>query len=516
MKNNIVIIILKPSFMENLSKSGILKLGIIGFKSSAVTSIFLILLISISLASFHPTFAAPVLEISELDVEEVTSGLSAPVTMDFLGQNDFLVLQKNNGQVRRVVNDVLQPNPVLDLSVTSNSERGLLGIEILHTDPPTVYLFFTESSSDGGSPLGNRIYKYTWDALNSQLINPILVKDLPVLPGPNHNGGILVADVNDNVFAINGDLNRDGILQNFPTGNPDDTSVIIPIDPAGTYVAMGIRNSFGFSIDPVTQFFWDTENGPGTNDEVNLITQNFNSGWQTIMGHSSQNPNSIPQSVIIPGHGTYTYSDPEFTWFDTICPTAIAFVQSIPLSILGDYALVGDCNNGQLYRFPLNPSRTAFDFSDFPSLQDLIADDNTERDLLRIGFGFGSITDIKVGPDGLLYIVSFTDGAIYRIYPVDTDDTDGDGVPDDMDQCPGFDDNLDADDDEIPDACDPNTEITTNTVAIDTTFGGDLTVDGASFTIPSGITVNFDFINNKIIIKNPGGKILIQFGGKIT
>jgi len=474
--------------MENLSKSSILELGIIGFKSSVVVSIFFILLISISLASFQPTFAAPVMEISGLDVEEVTSGLSVPTTMDFLGQNDFLVLQKNDGQVFRVVNDVLQPNPVLDLSVTSNSERGLLGIEIVHTDPPTVYLFFTESTSDGGIPLGNRIYKYTWDAPNTQLINPVLVKDLPVLPGPNHNGGILVADVNDNVFAIIGDLNRDGILQNFPTGNPDDTSVIIPVDPTGPYVAMGIRNSFGLSFDPVTWNLWDTENGPGTNDEINLISQNFNSGWQTIMGPF----NGAFPDVNIPGHGIYSYSEPEFTWLDTICPTAIAFVQSIPLTILGDYALVGDCNNGQLYRFPLNPTRTAFDFSDFPSLQDLIADDNTERDLLRIGFGFGRITDIKVGPDGLLYIVSIGDEAIYRIFPVDTD---GDGIPDYMD---------------------PNTEITTNTVAVDTTFGGDLIVDGATFTIPSGITVNFDFVNNKIIIKNPNGKILIEFGGKIT
>ena len=76
-------------------------------------------LISISLASFHPAFAVPVLEISELDVETVISGLSKPVTIDFLGPNDFLVLQKNNGQVLRVVNDVLQPNPVLDLSVAN-------------------------------------------------------------------------------------------------------------------------------------------------------------------------------------------------------------------------------------------------------------------------------------------------------------------------------------------------------------------------------------------------------------
>ncbi len=98
----------------------------------------------------------------------------------------------------------------------------------------------------------------------------------------------------------------------------------------------------------------------------------------------------------------------------------------------------------------------------------------------------------------------------------DAVDADFDGVPDGCDVCSGFDDNLDSDGDMIPDGCDPNTEITTNTVAQDTTFGGDLTVDGASFTIPFGITVEFDFVNNKIIVKNPNGKILIEFGGKIT
>jgi len=41
-------------------------------------------------------------------------------------------------------------------------------------------------------------------------------------------------------------------------------------------------------------------------------------------------------------------------------------------------------------------------------------------------------------------------------------------------------------------------------------------VDGATYTIPSGVTVEFDFINYKILIKNPDGKILIEFGGKIT
>ncbi|MGA9169918.1 MAG: hypothetical protein WBZ20_07215, partial [Nitrososphaeraceae archaeon] len=31
--------------------------------------------------------------------------------------------------------------------------------------------------------------------------------------------------------------------------------------------------------------------------------------------------------------------------------------------------------------------------------------------------GFGAITDLQVGPDGYLYVLSHTGGAIYRIVP---------------------------------------------------------------------------------------------------
>jgi aldose sugar dehydrogenase len=44
-----------------------------------------------------------------------------------------------------------------------------------------------------------------------------------------------------------------------------------------------------------------------------------------------------------------------------------------------------------------------------------VVDDNDELSSITIGTGFGSIADIKTGPDGLLYILSFDDGNIYRI-----------------------------------------------------------------------------------------------------
>ena len=75
---------------------------------------------------------------------------------------------------------------------------------------------------------------------------------------------------------------------------------------------------------------------------------------------------------------------------------------------------VGDINNGNLYHFKPNAARVGFDFVS-PNLADLVADSAAEHDELIFGTGFGGITDLKVGPDGLLYVVAFSQGKIYVI-----------------------------------------------------------------------------------------------------
>jgi hypothetical protein len=94
---------------------------------------------------------------------------------------------------------VLQSAPVLDVAVNNNNERGLLGLVINGESPPRVFLYYTEMSdpdgdglpdTDTGTPLGNRVYRYTWNAATAHLENPQLILDLPVLAGPNHNGGV--------------------------------------------------------------------------------------------------------------------------------------------------------------------------------------------------------------------------------------------------------------------------------------------------------------------------------------
>ena len=91
---------------------------------------------------------------------------------------------------------------------------------------------------------------------------------------------------------------------------------------------------------------------------------------------------------------------------------------------------MGDINNGNLYRFRVNAARNGFDFTS-PGLSDLVADNNAEFQDVLLGTGFGGITDLKVGPDGLLYVLSFGLGRIFAVSGQQTPvDFDGDGKAD--------------------------------------------------------------------------------------
>ena len=358
------------------------------------------------LIGIMPVFGEPVLKDPDLVIEKFVSGICcSPTTMTFVS-DDILILEKETGRVRLIRDGIMQEKPVLDVNVNGRNEQGLLGITTVGS---LVYLYYTESTRDDGEPIGNHIYRYDWDG--QELVNQILLKTLPGKQ-PYHNGGAMVTGLDDTVYAVIGDQGTYGVLQNhYPEGSVNDTSVILRIAPQGPYYAMGIRNSFGLAIDPITGNLWDTENGLNDFDEINLVPPSFNSGWMVIMGPATESELSQ-----LPGYNGYVYSDPEFSWQEVVAPTAISFIDSEPFEKYKNSVFVGDCIYGNLYKFELNPDRTGFVFAN-PELADNVVNRGESMDETVFGTGFGCITDIEVGPDGLLYIVSLSDGTIYRIMP---------------------------------------------------------------------------------------------------
>jgi glucose/arabinose dehydrogenase len=377
-----------------------------------------------------------------LKVEPVVNGLSSPTSMAFLDNNNILVLEKD-GNVRLVSNGQLQQQPVLQVSVDSTNERGLLGVAVMNntisnnSNNKVVFLYYTESQ---GGELRNIVYRYEWNGQQQQhqLVNPKLILNLPALPGPNHDGGKLAIGPDGYLYAIIGELNHNGKLQNIKYGpNPDDTGVIFRVNPADgspaknnpfatgnnqamhKYYAYGIRNSFGIAFDPITGNLWETENGENTYDEINLVKSGFNSGWKIIMGPLSRS-SGVTENDLVSYPGSH-YADPVFSWLKPVAVTAIEFMKSSKLGPnYQNNVFVGDSNNGNLYFFMLNKDRTGIRLDNnqqSAGLSDLVVDNENELSAVNLGSGFNTITDIKTGPDGLLYVLSFDDGNIYRISP---------------------------------------------------------------------------------------------------
>src|SRR5918999_1657629 len=342
----------------------------------------------------------PKLHDDTLAMELVADGLDSPTSMRFLDDGTLLVLEKNNGQVRVVLDGKVLQEPANQVEVATGAEQGLLGLAIWNgeNDTTSVFLYLTENYE---GKTKNLVYKYIYDKNEKTLENKTLLLDLPGEPGPFHNGGKIAIGPHDGyLYAVIGDVSSGGgMLDNqIPGRPPEDKSVILRVDRdtgapvqdnpfynnyAGDmeklqrYYAYGIRNSFGMDFDPVIGRLWITENGDHVYDEINIVEPGFNSGWHKIMGPIGRTNMTVENDLLI--FDGAKYQDPIFSWY---APIGVTFHD--------------------------------------PRLLDLVADpvkegEDSELSSLILGEGFGRITDIENGPDGLLYILAYEDGKIYRI-----------------------------------------------------------------------------------------------------
>jgi len=410
-----------------------------------------------SLLSYAVSIEGPTVKDPNLKVEVVAEGLDSPTTMSFLGPNDILVLEKDNGTVRHIVNGTILPEPMLDVNVATDNERGMLGIAVAKNQSKVnnstqVFLYYTESTEDGNDdcpkpsyceewnrPLGNNLYRY--ELIDNKLLNPKLLLSLPASPGSAHNGGAILIGPDNNLYVPVGEGSfpktlasnvkdglsvdgRGGILRISQDGLPilNDT-VIGNSYPLSLYYGYGIRNSFGIDFDPVTKKLWDTENGPGNGDEINLVDRGFNSGWKSVQGiwkakgyFGGEILLEAPTDLVdFDKKGKFSF--PEFTWSRAVGVTAVKFLDSDKLGegYENDLFVAMLIPNGDIYRFDLNGDRSGL-LLDKP-LDDGVANSHDEVRGVVFGKDFGGITDLEVGPDGYLYVVSYAQGKIFRIVP---------------------------------------------------------------------------------------------------
>ena len=255
-------------------------------------------------------------------------------------------------------------------------------------------------------------------------------------------------------------LNDDGTT---PTDNPFFAAGAAMAGEVGANIqkifAYGVRNTFGMAFDPVSGKLWLEENGDDSFTELHRIEPGQNSGWVQIRGPVSRiaeykaietspgvdpciggayfglqqirwpptNIADTPEEALsrlfmLPGAH---YRNPEFSWKFEVAPAGIGFMTGRGLGpqYENDLFMGGArtfLEGGHLFHFNLTGNRKKIGIDD-PRLEDRVADnlckfDITESESLLFGRDFGIGTDIHAGPNGNLFVVSLSNGAIYEIF----------------------------------------------------------------------------------------------------
>jgi aldose sugar dehydrogenase len=213
-----------------------------------------------------------------------------PVSMAWTPDGSRLFFNEQaTGDIRVAMPDGrVLPEPFAHLDVdTGSSETGLLGIAIDPDFPtqPFVYVYFSDPQ------LGiNRLARFRADGDVADGPPQILLDGL-VTANRYHNGGDLIFGADGMLYVTVGETHVRNLAQD-PTSiggkvlrlMPDGS--VPPDDPiAGNPLfTLGHRNSFGICVDPATGDLWETENGPTSDDEVNLLRVGGNYGWPEVMG----------------------------------------------------------------------------------------------------------------------------------------------------------------------------------------------------------------------------------------
>jgi glucose/arabinose dehydrogenase len=166
--------------------------------------------------------------------------------------------------------------------------------------------------------------------------------------------------------------------------------------------------------------------GFATASVANLV-ERMRQGRTYVNVHTTANPGGETrgQLHVIDREPVSHYVDPKFSWKYEVAPAGLGFIKGRGLGPQYDGdLLVGAARDvlfsGQLFRLQLTGNRRQIAVDD-PRLEDRVADntakfDVTESESLVFGTGFGVGTDIQTGPNGNVFVVSLTHGAIYEIF----------------------------------------------------------------------------------------------------
>jgi len=356
------------------------------------------------------TPVSDVFKTEEMDIklELVAEGMDIPWGIAFLPANEMLVTDRN-GKFYKVKSDKSLQSISGVPEVLSKGQGGLMDVVL---DPDfaknkLIYLSYSKVKNEGGTVLATTAImraKLDGDKLSDQ--KDIFVAK-PYSRTQHHYGSRMQFGKDGYLYFSVGERGNEKVNPQEIKGNdlgkvhriksdgsiPADNPFVKTAGAEASIYAYGHRNPQGMTIHPITGKIWTNEHGPRGGDEINIEEAGKNYGWPVITYGINYNGKPISNLTTKPG-----MVQPVHYWIPSIGPSGLAFVKGNKYKNWEGNLLSGSLRFKFLQRSVLKGNKVV-----------------KEEILFK---NIGRVRDVRMAPDGFIYIAVESPGRIYKLVPL--------------------------------------------------------------------------------------------------
>ena len=344
-----------------------------------------------------------------LAIDHFAKDLDTPWSIAFLDDDTALITERP-GRLRIVKDGTLAADAISGTpEVLAEGQSGLLDVAVdpEYQDNGWVYLAYghglEKRPGEDRAPAMTRLVR-------GQIKGNAWVKEETIFEAPAdtyltgrvHFGCRIIFDAEGHLYFSIGERGSEEHAQNLslPNGKihrinrdgsiPEDNPFVGRDGAMPSIFAYGNRNPQGLAFDPATGRIWETEHGPMGGDELNTIRPGKNYGWPVIT--YGRNYNGEPVSNLTRKEGM---EQPSFYWRPSIAVCGLDVYRGGEFPKWAGAVLAG-----------------ALRYESVAVLQ--VEDDRVMHEEVILK-NVGRVRDVAVGPDGAIYVVTNSPGAVLRL-----------------------------------------------------------------------------------------------------
>jgi glucose/arabinose dehydrogenase len=316
-----------------------------------------------------------------IETRIVADGLGIPWEMA-LGPDGWIWFSERNGKFKRVNPETGEVVMIKDIGgVFQLGESGLLGFDFHPDFPETPYIYMVYTYGTV-MDMEEKLVRFTYEDV-------ALTNETTLLDGIDaaqiHDGSRIVVHPEEMViYMTTGDASEQHIAQDLSSLNGKTLRInldgSVPGDnPYGDYVwSHGHRNAQGLVF--ANGYMYQSEHGPDTDDEINIVRKGRNYGWPNVKGFCNEDweMQFCEDSNVV---------EPLIAWTPTIATCGIDYYGHDAIAGWKNSILLATLKGSTLYQLKLSGDGSE------------IVEENK-----YLAHQFGRLRDVMVHPDGRVFI----------------------------------------------------------------------------------------------------------------